>query len=268
MLTSLAPEPTPPALQQRLRELTFLEGVVRATAEATDYPQLLRRIVDGATEASGAQVCSLYLWDERDRLLVLTATNGLVQTAVGRVRLALGEGVTGWVAAQGQPLAVRDVRYESRFEWLPGIDQERFTSMLSVPIASRGRILGVLNLQTEAAHAFSEAEIDFAKAIAAHLAGIIGMAAAGHQVSQDLALERSSVAQLVALQRGDSAFAETLKRDFLEPLREAGRITGRLTGQAGWIQPADCRDLAAHLRLLESRLERLIEILGTDRPPR
>src|SRR5579859_5185087 len=127
-----------PDLAQRLRELSFLEGIVRATAEATNSTELLRRIVDGATEASDTQVCSLYSWNASEKVLVLTATNGLDQTAIGRVRMGLGEGVTGWVAAQGQPLAVRDVRYESRFEWIPGIDQERFTSMLSVPIKARG----------------------------------------------------------------------------------------------------------------------------------
>lgn len=250
-----------PDLQQRLRELTFLEGIVRATAEATNQSELLRRIVDGATEASGTQVCSLYQWDEAERVLVLTATNGLDQTAVGRVRLALGEGVTGWVAAQSQPLAVRDVRYESRFEWIPGIDQERFTSMLSVPIKSRGRILGVLNFQTEQAHVFAEAEIDFAQALAAHLAGIIQMSAAHEQVSHDLALERSSRVQLNALQGGDSMFADSLARDFLEPLREARRVTSRLAAQAGEIQPADCRDLVLQLRDLEVRIEHLVAVL-------
>src|SRR5438045_2961891 len=126
-----------PDLPQRLRELDFLERIVRATAEMANHAELLRRIIDEATDATGAQVCSLYLWSDSERMLELVATNGLTPSAVGRVRLSLGEGVTGWVAAQGQPLAVRDVRYESRFEWLAGIDQERFVSMLSVPIKSR-----------------------------------------------------------------------------------------------------------------------------------
>jgi len=248
------------------RELEFLEGIVRATAEATNYAELLRRIVDGATEATDTQVCSLYLWDDAERVLVLAATNGLVQTAVGRVRLALGEGVTGWVAAQGQPLAVRDVRYESRFEWIPGIDQERFTSMLSVPIKARSRVLGVLNFQTEKAHIFSEAETDFAQAIAAHLAGIIELAAAHERVSQDLALERSSKEQLLALHGGDSALAGIVERDFLLPLREARRVSARLATQGGSIQPADCRDLVVQLQNLEIRAERLFRMLEAEEP--
>ena len=74
------------------RQLAFLERVVRATAEQVDHDQLLRRIIDEATEATDTQVCSLYLWDDTEKVLILTATNGLAQSGVGEVRLGLGEG--------------------------------------------------------------------------------------------------------------------------------------------------------------------------------
>src|SRR5438876_11008909 len=117
-------------LDERLaaRQLAFLERVVRATAEHADHDQLLRRIIDEATEATVTQVCSLYLWDDSEKVLVLTATNGLAQSGVGNVRLGLGEGVTGWVAARQSPLVVPDVRVEPRFVWVANLDQERFLS--------------------------------------------------------------------------------------------------------------------------------------------
>jgi signal transduction protein with GAF and PtsI domain len=250
-----------PELSQRLRELEFLEKIVRATAEEAEHAELLRRIIDDATAATGAEVCSLYLWSEFERVLILVATNGLTQSAIGKVRLGLGEGVTGWVAAQGQSLAVRDVRYESRFEWLPGIDQERFVSMLSVPIKSRGRMLGVMNLQTELPHIFTVAEIDFAQTIAAHIAGIVEMAAGRERASEELAVERTSMAHLLALHGGDEHFAAVLTQDFLAPLREVGRTATRLASQAGWVQPAECRELASQLQVLESGVARLIDLL-------
>src|SRR5947209_20613115 len=81
-----------------VRQLAFLERVARASAERADHAKLLRTIIDEATEATRTQVCSLYLWDDSEKVLVLTATNGLAQSGVGAVRLGLGEGVTGWVA--------------------------------------------------------------------------------------------------------------------------------------------------------------------------
>src|SRR5260221_10812377 len=94
------------------RQLAFLERVVRATAEQVDHDQLLRRIIDQATEATDTQVCSLYLWGDADKDLVLTATNGLAQSGIGQVRPRLGKGVTRWVAAQPAPLVVSELRVE------------------------------------------------------------------------------------------------------------------------------------------------------------
>src|SRR3979409_985420 len=94
------------------RQLAFLERVVRATAEQGDHDQLLRRIIDEATEATDTQVCSLYLWEDADKVLILTATNGLAQSGVGAVRLGLGEGVTGWVGAQRAAHGYAAGRYE------------------------------------------------------------------------------------------------------------------------------------------------------------
>src|SRR5437764_12479948 len=143
------------------RQLAFLERVVRATAEQADHDQLLRRIIDEATEATDTQVCSLYLWDDAEKVLTLTATNGLAQSGIGNVRLGLGEGVTGWVAAQRAPLAVADVRAEPRFTWVPNLDQARFRSMLSVPILTQDRVIGVMNLQTVQIHQFNSEEVEF-----------------------------------------------------------------------------------------------------------
>src|SRR5258708_3262580 len=158
---------------RRLRELTFLERVARASATASDHNALLRSIVDETTVATDTQVCSLYLWDDAERVSRVTATNGRAACGIGRVKLGLGEGVTGWVAAQRTPLAVPDVRAEPRFIWVPNLDQEQFSSMLSVPIISRDRVVGVMNVQTVDRHDFTADEIDFLSAVAAQTTGVL-----------------------------------------------------------------------------------------------
>src|SRR5579862_2836506 len=175
MTWSTAGRSTRPELERQVRELSFLEHIVRLSSSTLDHDAMLRTIIDETVEATGAEVCSLYLWDSAEKALILTATNGLSTAGVGRVRLGLGEGVTGWVAAERLPLVVPDVRQEPRFEWVPGLDQERFVSMLSLPIMSRDRVVGVMNLQTVEEHAFTQDEVDFAASIAAQLAGIVEM---------------------------------------------------------------------------------------------
>ena len=105
--------------------------------------------------------------------MVLTATNGLDVTSVGKARMKMGAGVTGWVAQHLQALVVPDVTQEPRFQWLRGVDQKRLVAMLSVPILAGSRMIGVVNVQSEERRDFDKADIDFLGAIAGQVAGII-----------------------------------------------------------------------------------------------
>jgi signal transduction protein with GAF and PtsI domain len=127
----------------------FLHRLALTAASTLEAEHLMRLVIAKTTEAMETEVCSIYLVDEGGDHLVLAATNGLSQTAVGRTRLRIGEGVTGWAARERSPLTVPDVRTEPRFAWLEGVDEERFVSMCSVPMVSSGRLVGVLNVQSE-----------------------------------------------------------------------------------------------------------------------
>jgi K+-sensing histidine kinase KdpD len=154
-------------------ELAFLRRLLASSAAARDHQEVLRAVIDQTWEATGSDVCSLYLWDAEAGQLVLTATNGLTQEGVGRVRLRLGEGVTGLVAAQRRPLSVPDVPLEPRFQFIPGIDKQRFLSILSVPVVAGDRLIGVLNVQSDEAQPHGPDEIDLLMAIGGHVAGIL-----------------------------------------------------------------------------------------------
>src|SRR5438309_10951161 len=98
----------PAAVDRNRDELEFLTRLLASTASAVDHDALLGAVIDETRAATRSQVCSLYLWQEADAVLVLTATNGLSQSGIGEVRLGLGEGVTGWVAKNRKALVVRD----------------------------------------------------------------------------------------------------------------------------------------------------------------
>jgi signal transduction histidine kinase len=173
-----------PAAENRNRdELEFLKRLLASTASAVDHDALLRAVIDETRAATGSQVCSLYLWQESDAELVLTATNGLSQSGIGNVRLGLGEGVTGWVAKNRRPLVVPDTRNEKRFRWVRGLDQERFVSMLSVPVIAGDRLVGVVNIQTEQKHLFSHDEVALLEALGGHISGIIDRSALLNELS-------------------------------------------------------------------------------------
>lgn len=184
-----------------LRELQYLQRLATAAVQTLDAGALVRLVIAETTDAMDVDVCSIYLLEPPGDALVLSATNGLSQTEVGRVRLRLGEGITGTAAAERAPVVVADVRHEPRFRWLPGVDQARFVAMCSVPIISGDRLVGVLNVQTVEPHDFRADEVSFLAAIGAQVAG---------------ALERSGMHERLEAQVADLRRSEEIHRRFTQ----------------------------------------------------
>jgi signal transduction histidine kinase len=158
----------------QLAQLRFLHEVARLATTARTWDELLETVVDGTRDALDADVSSLYLLDRDGAYLTLAATNGLDRYQIGRARVPFGEGVTGTVAANREPLVIPDVRAEPRFLWVRGIDQRRFVaSMLSVPLSWHDQVVGVLNVQTEETRDFTPEDVAQLRAIADLLAGIV-----------------------------------------------------------------------------------------------
>jgi len=159
--------------ERRLRELSFLHEVAQLASSARDWDEMLRIVIDRTTDAMRVEVSSLYLLERREGVLRLVATNGLNRKFIGKATLRVGEGITGWVANARVPAAVRQVRADPRFKWVPGVDEERFTSMLSVPLLIHDEVVGVVNVQSVAERGFDLDEIEYLQTIANLVAGII-----------------------------------------------------------------------------------------------
>src|SRR2546428_2998122 len=159
--------------ERKLLELSFLHEIAQLAASARDWDEMLRIVIERTTHAMRAEVSPLYRRERAEGVLRLAATNGLNRRSIGRATLRVGEGITGWVANARVPLAARDVRTDPRFKWIPGVDEERFVSMLSVPVVAREEVIGVMNVQTVEPREFHREEIDFLQTIANQVAGII-----------------------------------------------------------------------------------------------
>ncbi|MGC1193546.1 MAG: GAF domain-containing protein, partial [Candidatus Dormiibacterota bacterium] len=209
------------ARERELRELLYLQKLAVEAASTMERDELLSLVLRETTGVLEADVCSLYLYDQAREGLVLTATNGLNQAAVGQVVLAPGKGITGAVAAAREPLSVADVATDPHFEWIEGLDEERFTSMLSVPILAGPRMVGVLNVQTVERREFRPDELAVLSAIAGALAGV---------------LERSELQHRLELQLVEIQLSQTVHERFTElALSGAGlpKILDAIAGLAG-----------------------------------
>jgi sugar diacid utilization regulator/putative methionine-R-sulfoxide reductase with GAF domain len=160
-------------LSLAVRELEFLQRLAKAAASTQQPDELVELIIRETTSAMGTDVCSLYLLQPGGRNLLLTATNGLNEKMVGKVTMRVGEGITGWVAETRREMVVPEVAREPHWKWVPGLDEQRFHSMLSVPIEAGTRLVGVLNVQSVDQRDFSAPDVDFLRAIAGQVAGFL-----------------------------------------------------------------------------------------------
>jgi len=195
------------------RELSFLVRLAQAAASTQKPDELLDLIIGEATSAMGTDVCSLYLLTPPGREMLLTATNGLSEKMVGKVVMRVGEGITGWVAETRRPAVVPDVSKEPHWKWVPGLDEDRFRSMLSVPIESGPRLVGVLNVQTVDLRDFDSGDLDFLRAIAAQVAGI---------------LERSELQRRMEVQLGEIQLSHDIHERFTKLSLEGAGISSIL----------------------------------------
>jgi signal transduction histidine kinase len=210
-------------------EISFLAEVAHLAATARTWDELMGTVIDRAKAAARADVCSLYLTDRDGSGLTLAATNGLDREAVGVARLAMGQGITGIAAATRSTVVSPDVRQDPRFAWIRGVDQARFTSMVSVPLVWDDQVVGVLNVQTVEPRDFSPGSLRFLETLAGLLAALVEKgrlhAEAATQLESLRAIDEAR-ASLVAVVTHALRTPLAVVRAYVELLGGQARATG------------------------------------------
>ncbi len=157
----------------RLSELETLKEIGALLTSTLELDAILRTIVHLTAQRLGTDVCSIYLFDADGETLMLRATVGLDERAVDNASLRMGEGITGWAAARGRAVAVKDVLNDPHYKYLPETREERFRSMLAVPLVVGDGRVGVVTVQTETPRQYQRRETDLLKTIAGQASGAI-----------------------------------------------------------------------------------------------
>jgi signal transduction protein with GAF and PtsI domain len=102
--------------------------------------------------------CLIYVLEGDD--LVLRASKNPHPEVLDRLKLRVGQGITGWVAAHKEPVAVSEkAAHDPRFQFFHELPEDSYEAFLSVPLMCRGRVVGVINLQHRQPHVHRKREI-------------------------------------------------------------------------------------------------------------
>lgn len=176
-------------------ELAALHDIGEALSGAWDLGTTLRKITETTTNVMRMDSCSIFLIDKTGRELILKASTGLSAAAINVGKLHIGEGITGYAAESGKPVAVRNAAKDPHFKYLPGTEEQKFKSLLAVALISQGNTIGAMNVQTRAFHDFTQPEIELLSLIGELAAGALERAVLQDHLQRQIA-ELSTLARV------------------------------------------------------------------------
>jgi phosphoserine phosphatase RsbU/P len=167
--------------------LLLLNEVSREMSSILDVEELLRRAAEQVKRVIEYQILSIMLYDEEQKIFRhrLDVKHG--QRVQGKLRVAASEGIVGAAATLREPVLVPDVTVDPRYLMV----NPETRSELALPMQHKGKIIGVLDLESPQLNAFREEHVQTLSILAANLAVSLENARLYEQVARDEArLER------------------------------------------------------------------------------
>jgi phosphoserine phosphatase RsbU/P len=152
--------------RERSELLDFLLEVSAATSQTLDLDQLLANVAEIVQRVLPYDLFAILLFNEKRQDLRIRYAVGHREEVVSSLSIALGEGVTGTAASRREPLLVGDVRTDPRY--LNAVDAVR--TEMAAPMTARGKLVGVIDLQTTRLNAYNEYDRALLRLIAGRVA--------------------------------------------------------------------------------------------------
>src|SRR6202047_199977 len=144
-------------------------------ATAGGFHEVRDRGVEFSSALVKCDSCLIYVLEGED--LVLRASKNAHPDVVDRLKLRVGQGITGWVALHHEPVAIAEkAAQDPRFQFFHELPEDSYEAFLSVPLMCRGRVMGVINLQHRRPHVYGQKEIQLISTIGFLVGGEIEMA--------------------------------------------------------------------------------------------
>ncbi len=153
-----------------VKQIEAISKVANLITSGLYLEELLRLIVQVTAEIMNSKISSLMLLDPEGKELMVRATQSISEAYNKKPNIRLGEGIAGIVARDNKPAYILDVKDDERYLNHDIAKKEGLCSLVCVPLAVKGRVIGVLNCYTSKKHKFSKHELDLLTALASQAA--------------------------------------------------------------------------------------------------
>jgi signal transduction protein with GAF and PtsI domain len=149
--------------EEQIRALTEISRAITSDRYLDD---ILTLVVTVTAQVMDSKICSLWLIDEKEKALKLRATQTISREYLKERSLRLSEGVVGHVARTNQPMSIYDVLKEPKYKEKEMARSEGLSSMLSVPLVVKEKVIGVINCYSQKPHSFTDIEVSLLTTVA------------------------------------------------------------------------------------------------------
>lgn len=193
-------------------QVALLHRISSIVSSDQDLESILRELVSLTMNVTGSDACLVYLCDNATNEIVLRASQLPHDAEIGKVRMKMGEGITGWVAVHNSVVALpKNAAQDSRFKSFSSLQEDTYEAFLSVPLVNVGVLIGVINVHHREPHPHSPDEVALVTFIGEQMGGVIGRAKLTEQ-------SQSAVRRLETL----AAVAQTISAEsYLERILQA-----------------------------------------------
>ena len=140
------------------RDIDFLHEIGERIAAADPIHTVLELVVEVVTAVVKCDSCFVYVLEGSE--LILRASKNPHAEVVDRLKLRLGQGITGWVAENRKPVSIPgNASLDPRFQPFSELPEDRYEAFLSVPVLCRDKLVGVINVQHREPHVYSDRDL-------------------------------------------------------------------------------------------------------------
>ena len=253
------------------RENALLQAIIDTISEGAALRPLAARAAKLIVDATNTDVCFVHVLDDTGRSLTLTGATAPFDEQVGRVRLHLEEGISGWVASHGTAAVIHDKKEEDpRYIYIPALRGTDYTSMASVPMASdHAGLVGVLNVHTVQRRDFTDRDIRMLTTIGSLIAGAVHTARLNRRLAAREQLHERFAEQVVAAQETER---QRLAADIHDGISQrlvslSYHLDAAMRSEAAGDRERASSDLAMARALIDEAQQEARLAIGGLRPP-
>src|ERR1700693_4500051 len=164
-------------LEHTEQQLRLLQKISRFMVREMGLSEALQGVVALVVEFMECDSCLLYLLQNQE--LVLCASNNPQPETIGKVRLKLSEGLTGWVARGRRLLSVtREAYLDPRFKLFTDLPEDTYEAFLSAPVIVRNRVAGVIKVQHRDTHFHTGGGMELLTTVGEQVGCLVALASA------------------------------------------------------------------------------------------